>query len=525
MQNWSLRLQHIFADNAERAYLIDADTAQVMTYADLAYQSIRLLRQLNRRGLKPAGRVGVQLQNRSLFVTVYFACLLGGLTIVPLNNALPRKDRSFVLDKLRLSILLTDATRDASEIARSDLNGDALPRCALTHNVWGDAPAAEIALQDAEHELGRYLAAIDGDRIWSIHFTSGTTGLPKAVAHRVSVLLGNASSFNQTFAIGRHSRLVHVMPMAYIAGFLNTLLSAFTAEASIIVAPQFSSKSALSFWEPVKEHGGDTIWATPTMLAALTQIDRSKAGIELCRSRTVRMFSATAPLSTAVRRRFEAKYEINVIESYGLSELLLITANDGAAGQKNSSVGPCLPEVRIAIRNEEGKGQSAGRNGTIFVNTPFASAGYIDFNTGEPVAPTESWFNTGDLGHLDDEGYLFVTGRAKDLIIRGGFNISPRQIEEVLLQHPSVHDAAVVGMPHKFYGEQVVAAVIPRPGVSLEDIEASLQEVCLSALGPSTVPDRFVALDAFPATNVGKLRKEAIRQLLFGTPQRPPAQE
>src|SRR5262249_25382619 len=151
------------------------------------------------------------------------------------------------------------------------------------------------------------------------------------------------------------------------------------------------------------------------------------------------------PLPAKVRHEFEAKYGVQVAESYGLSELLLITANDGPAGRKDASVGPYLPEVEIAVRNEAGEQLPAGSGGVIFVNKPFASVGYIDFETGRPVAPAGPWFDTGDIGHLDDDGYLFVTGRVKDLIIRGGFNISPRQIEEVLLQHPGVDDVAVVG--------------------------------------------------------------------------------
>jgi acyl-CoA synthetase (AMP-forming)/AMP-acid ligase II len=520
MQTWSTRLADIFRVNAERAYMIDSATGEVTTYRDLARRSASLVKQLERHGIKRGDRVGVQLPNGPVFATIYFACLLGGLTVVPVNNALPLKDRAFVLEKSRLSALVTGAKGDGFASAEAEQDSDVSPRRPLILTISGDRSTADLTLQAArEDELNRYLAAIDDDRLWSIHFTSGTTGLPKGVAHGIGALLGNAQSFNRTFRIGRESRFVHVMPMPYMAGFLNTLLGAFTAEASIILAPQFGPQSALRFWEPVEAYGGDTIWMSPTMLATLTRMDRGGVGIELCRSKAMRIFSATAPLPAKVRREFEAKYGVEVAESYGLSELLLITANDGPAGRKDLSVGPCLPEVCIAIRNEAGEKLAAGSDGGIFVNTPFASAGYIDFETGAPVAPAESWFDTGDLGHLDGDGYLFVTGRVKDLIIRGGFNISPRQIEEVLLQHPTVNDAAVVGIPHDFYGEQVVAAIIPSAGVKLEDIQASLREQCLSALGSFTVPDRFVAFDAFPVTNLGKVRKQAIREMLIESSQ------
>jgi long-chain acyl-CoA synthetase len=140
--------------------------------------------------------------------------------------------------------------------------------------------------------------------------------------------------------------------------------------------------------------------------------------------------------------------------------------------------------------------------------------GYLDFETGLPAPLMDLWFNTGDVGHVDADGYLFVTGRVKDLIIKGGINVSPQRIEEVLLRHPAVQDAAVVGTPHDFYGEQIVAAVIPAAGSSLEDIQASLREICLSDLGKSSVPDRFVAFDAFPKTNLGKVQKNRIREIV-----------
>ncbi|QKD19634.1 acyl--CoA ligase [Mesorhizobium sp. NZP2077] len=520
MQTWSTRLARIFGDNAERAYMIDSATGEVTTYADLARRSASLVKQLERHGIKRGDRVGVLLPNGAAFATVYFACLFGGLTAVPVNNALSHKERAFVLKNSRLSALLTGGMGDGIASADTDHYQETSPFRPLILTICSDGSMAGRSLQVAKQdEMDRYMATIDDDRLWSIHFTSGTTGLPKGVAHRVGALLGNAHSFNSTFGIGRDSRFVHVMPMPYMAGFLNTLLGAFTTEASIILAPQFGPRSALRFWESVKAYGGDTIWMSPTMLAALTRIDRGEVGIELCRSKAIRIFSATAPLSTKVRREFETKYGVEVTESYGLSELLLIAANAGPAGRKDLSVGPCLPEVRITIRNGAGAEVAAGSDGAIFVHTPFASAGYIDFDTGAPAAPARFWFDTGDVGHLDDDGYLYVTGRVKDLIIRGGFNISPRQIEEVLLQHPAVNDAAVVGIPHDFYGEQVVAAFIPNVGVKLEDVLASLREQCLSALGPSTVPDRFVAFDVFPVTNFGKIRKLAIREVLIESDQ------
>jgi long-chain acyl-CoA synthetase len=504
MKIWSKQLPRIFHENASRAFLIDAIDGGQTSYADLARSAASLAMQLEDRGLKPGDRVGIQLPNGSVFATLYFACLLGGFTAVPINNALSPRDRAFVLSRSRLSVVVTEV--GAEEFA------DAI-RQVLT--VSKDASGADLRLMaGAGADVEERLAAVDDDSLFSIHFTSGTTSLPKGVAHRVGALLGNADCFNRAFGLGRDNRFVHVMPMPYMAGFLNTLLGAFTAEASIILAPQFGPQSALRFWDPIAAHAGDTIWVSPTMMATLTRVDRSDVGVDLCRTRRMRIFSATAPLTRKVQQGFESKYGVRVIESYGLSELLLVTANEGPVGSKVSSVGTILPQVEVEIRDGEGRPVTPGRDGPIFVNTPHATAGYLDFETGSPVPLTSQWFDTGDVGHIDTDGYLFVTGRVKDLIIRGGFNVSPRQIEEVLLQHSAVQDVAVVGSPHDFYGEQIVAAVIPTAGRRIEDIQADLREKCLAALGKTAVPDLFVAFDAFPITNLGKVQKNKIREII-----------
>lgn len=514
MTNWSTQLARIFRDNAERTFFIDAIEGGRTSYGELARNATGLVEQLKQHELRAGDRIGIHLPNGTLFATLYFACLLGGFTAVPVNNALSLKDRAFVLNRSRLSAVVTGVGTDDAEgaLARRESEGnESWPILRISKDGIG----ADLALGvPAETDIDRTLAAIDNHQLLSIHFTSGTTSLPKGVAHRAGALLDNAASFNRTFGLGSDRTFVHVMPMPYMAGFLNTLLGAFTAEASIVLASQFAPQSALRFWDVVAEHGGDTIWMSPTMLATLTRIDRGRAGIDVCKSRGMRIFSATAPLARRVQQEFEEKYGVNVVESYGLSELLLITANDGSMGPKVSSVGTILPEARIEVRGEEGEPLAAGSDGAIFVNTPHATVGYIDFETGLPIASEEAWFDTGDIGHLDADGYLFVTGRMKDLIIRGGFNVSPRQIEEVLLQHPAVQDAAVVGAPHEFYGEEIVAAVIPVVGQNVEGIQAGLREDCLAKLGRSSVPDRFIAFDAFPVTSLGKIQKNKIREIV-----------
>jgi acyl-CoA synthetase (AMP-forming)/AMP-acid ligase II len=526
---WAERLARIFRGNAERTFLIDAASGREVTYDGLLVHASSAAIALQRRGIRLGDHLGVYLQNSAEFAILYFACLLGGFVAVPINNALSRKDRAFILLRSKLAALVVGQGRlmDLEDLVGDDAAAPAgLPTVhalgSFRNGTTGGAVNADaLTLEGASRaDCENLLAALEGRRLFSIHFTSGTTSLPKGVPHRVSSLLGNADAFNRAFGIGRDDRFLHVMPMSYMAGFLNSLLCPFMAEASVVLAPQFTAQSVLRFWESVVAHRADTLWVSPTMLATLTRIDRSPLGPDYCRRRAVRVFSATAPLPLKIRQEFAGKYGADVIESYGLSELLLITANIGPAGPKLGSVGRSISEADIEIRAEDGKPSSRGEDGGIYVRTPHSAMGYLNYDTGEPGPPPAAWFDTGDVGHVDDEGYLFVTGRKKDLIIRGGFNISPRKIEEVLLQHGGIDDVAVIGAPHDYYGEEVIAAVIMKPGWTISELERELRRLCHRELGPGLGPDRFMCFDKFPVSSTGKVQKRSLREHIISEASR-----
>lgn len=489
----------IFMRNADKPLLIDAIGGGMRSFAEVAGAAATLASNFESAGICRGDRIGASMPNGVDFVIFYLACLMGGFTAVPVNSSLSPKDRVFILSRAGLAALIT---------------GNSPQYVAAAPFIILDRSFAIVAANATQPDIVRRLASIEDDQLFSIHFTSGTTNLPKGVAHRVGALLGNARAFNETFGLGRERRFVHVMPMDYMAGFLNTVLCALVAEATIIIAPQFSSASVLRFWEPILAHGGDIIWMSPTMLATLVKIDRNAAAIDYCQGRELRIFSATAPLPLKIRMEFHAKYGVDPIESYGLTELLLITANCGQGGTKDGAVGRAIPDVRIEIRDPSGRQKPRNADGSIFVNTPHATVGYLDMDSGQPILASSTWFDTGDVGHLDDDDYLFVTGRQKDLIIRGGFNISPRLIEETLLRHPQVENVAVVGVPHDYYGEEIVAAVIPKAGVKLASFEGDLRSLCRDELSSHAVPDRYISFIDFPMTQIGKVQKNKVRELL-----------
>jgi long-chain acyl-CoA synthetase len=300
-----------------------------------------------------------------------------------------------------------------------------------------------------------------------------------------------------------------------MAGFLNNLLCPFMAGASVVLGRPFYARAALDFWKPIIKHGADSFWLVPTILAALLKIDRDSAGLEYCRKHVKTIFVGTAPLPLKIKNEFENKYGVELFESYGLSELLIITCNSRKFLRLQGSVGPVLPGVQLRIANERGESVRPEEDGAVWVRTPCIMAGYLNYQTLEPdrTSPAD-WFPTGDIGRLNAQGYLFITGREKDLIIRGGINVSPVAIEEILLEHESVEQIAVVGLPHDFYGEEVVAVVKLKTGYELKGVRPFFDALCKEKLNANSIPTTYIEIDQFPVSSTGKIQKVKLREVV-----------
>lgn len=483
-------VRETFARNAVRTFLIDARSGRRLTYADFEVLARRFAGTLHGSGLVEGDRVGLLLEESVELAALYFACLLGGLVAVPINPILHPRELAHAATTAHLALLVTSDETQA-------LLDDAVPvpRRSLGSLVEGDGATSPAAARARD------------DEPYLITFTSGSTGLPKKVVHKASSVLACARAFNTLVGVGPEHRFLHVMPMTYMAGILNTLFCPFMAEGSVVLAGAFSAQTALRFWGPVIDHEANTFWLAPTMLAALLQIDRDSRGREHCRTHVRTICVGTAPLPLHVKNGFEERYGVPVLESYGLSELLFVTSNSTRYPRKDRSVGRAVEGavVRVGAR---GEGES---DGEIEVATRFRQ---IQDPKDGPSSTTSEWFPTGDLGYVDPEGNLFVTGRRKDLIIRGGVNVSPRAVEELLEQHPLVRRAAVVGLPHDFYGEEVVAAVVLGDETSLEAAKPVLEAFCRERLSQPSWPTKFFAVDSMPTSSTGKLQKAKLKELL-----------
>jgi long-chain acyl-CoA synthetase len=503
------RIAATFAANRDRTFLVESMTGRSWTYDETYVWAQRAASMLRDQGVGKGDRVALLLANSAEFVSLYFGCLLIGAVAVPVNQALHPSEMRYILEHSGAPLLLfSRTTRSILLQATEGLTSLRQVRVMLGQEQSFHPEDVDETWNHETGTIDKRLRPLDGmtdEDTLLILYTSGTTGVPKGVVHSVRSEFGNAVAFNEAMGFGPDHRFLHIWAMAYSSGYLNALMSPFMAGASVVLAPAFTAQTILTFWKPVIEHGGNTLWLSPTMMAALVRMDRDERGWEYCRGHVRTVCAGTAPLPLKLKRDFEEKYGVEAFESYGLSELLIISANVPAFPRRQDSVGRLLAGVELRIAGD----------GEILVRTPFAMIGYLDPETRE-VEPLgrDGWFPTGDIGVLDDEGNLFITGRKKDLIIRGGQNISPRAIRDVLLSHPSIVDAVVVGLPHDFYGEEVAAAVKLQPGLDLADERSSLLQHCRKHLSGPAVPTRLKQVEEFPLGPTGKVLTREVRAWL-----------
>jgi arylformamidase len=482
----------------DRPFLIDAQAdGAVLTYGETHALATGVGAELRRRGLGHGDRLGLALPNSVDLALLYLGALYAGVVVVPLGTGFGRRELRSILERAR-----------PSEIVSGDVPDGALAEVAGAVGI----PLSRLHPRSAAapDDGWRPLDGVASRDVVSIHFTSGTTGTPRGVGHRLADFVANAERYASATGLTAEHRFHHNLPMTYMAGYYNLLLLPFTLGASVVVDRAFDARSLLGFWKTVGEHGADVLWLVPTIMAMLLRIDRGDEGRALMAEQIKLVVCGTAPLAPELRAQFEERYGTGVHDSYGLSETLLAAVSTPARPAAAGAVGTLLSGVEMVTRSVDGADE-------LLVRSPDTMVGYLEEagSDGPRFAdPTDGgWFPTGDLGSVGAGGEVRISGRSKEIVIRGGVNVSPAVVERVLDADAAVERVAVVGVPDPLLGEQLVAVVQLRDGETLD--ETALKARVAAALPASQQPGAYVQIDELPRTPTGKVRKAAVRDMVI----------
>ena len=499
-------LRGAFKRHKDNIFIIDSITGAEYTYGQIEDLSLRLSSLLWKHNLRKGEKVAILLPNRIEFVLLYFSCMHLGAIPVPINVHLHPREVNYILSNSGSRLLFAESS------ARKVLENNIIEAFFLSSGKETGMDLIENIKNEDIYAPFPFTNAEDLDSIL-IMYTSGTTSRPKGVQYSYKNMTANALAFIQHTGINSSSRFYEVLSLAYMAGFYNLLFVPFLAGGSVVLAKVFNVSTAFNFWRNIDKYDINSLWVVPSIISILLSVEHSIEDIQYFHKEKIKVvFSGTAPLSDYLKTKFEERFSLPLLNSYGLSELLFVSANSPRFSDVRG-VGKVLPGGMAAILDDNGQEAGTGAMGEITVASTCAMDGYYNFDEGAGLIFKDGRFFTGDLGYIDTDGYLHVTDRKKDIIIKGGINISPREIEEVLLKHALVREVAVVGIPDSLAGEKIAAVIKAEKGVLEED----LARHCHDYLASFKVPAAFIFVEDFPRSVTGKIQKEKLRQLVQNT--------
>ncbi|OHB72665.1 MAG: hypothetical protein A2W23_00830 [Planctomycetes bacterium RBG_16_43_13] len=512
-------LLDIVVKNKNREFLIDCQSGEYLTFGKLHEHACSIAQDILNKGLKKGDRIAVLLDNSIDTALLYFGCLYSGIATVPINPVYSREEINFFIRHSGVSIIVvSENTIEKIQIESLKSNGTKILQ--LVQNDKKQTEEKTIDFWNLRNlkkvnEMFQPFRYVRPDDILTIIYTSGTTAQPKGVVHRIGSLIDNAKLFVKELDINSTNRFYGILSMTYLGGYYNLLLLPYVAGASVALSKTFNAQSAIDFWKPAITYGVNTLWLVPTIISILLKIDRGKNGEKFCREKVKCALVGTAPLPIKLRKDFEKRYGVILYENYGLSETLFISTNSPKVSRQEDCVGRVLPGVQVTIFDNSVKALPYGEEGEIYVRTFSLMQGYYNSeNRGADSIDNTKWFGTGDIGILTVKGDLSITGRKKDLIIRGGINISPMAIENILHNHPAIEQAVVIGIPHEILGEDIVAVIKLKEGNNFNEVIGSIKEYSRERLGTACDIGQFFQIEEFPLGATGKILKRKIKEIV-----------
>jgi len=483
------------------AFLLSPETGRILTFQGLQEQARLITGQLRQMGLERGDKVAFLMDNGLYTAQLFLGAIYGGFVLVPLNVRAGVAQLSYAMDHC-------DAKAVFVEEQYNDLLKEVMAEVKraihiIQSDVDGLTPAGETATSG---ELPTAPGPEDGALLM---YTSGSTGQPKAALHSHRTLLAHGRNSICAHELTAADRSLLVLPLYHINAECVTLVPTLLSGGSVVVPHRFSVSQ---FWDWLDEYRCTWSAVVPTIISQLLDWKDPRAASREAAFKRIRFLrSSSAPLSPSLHREFLDKFDLLLLQAMGSTEGGNIFSNP-LPPRENKIGSPGLPwgfETRII--NREGAEVPAGEPGEVLLRGPALMQGYYKDPAGTAAAvDSEGWFHTGDLAHQDKDGYFFVVGRSKELIIKGGVNIAPKQIDEVLESHPAVLEAAAVGVPDRYVGEDLIAFVVLRSGMTGNERE--LLGFCERRLGPFKTPTRIHFVPDLPKGPSGKVQRLKLQE-------------
>jgi acyl transferase domain-containing protein/acyl-CoA synthetase (AMP-forming)/AMP-acid ligase II/acyl carrier protein len=489
------------AQNIERSQRIFPDKPALIfegkyfTYRELNEMTNRVANGLSELGISGGDRVALFMPNIPPFVAAYLGIQKIGAVPVSINSALKAEEAKFILDDCGATILVT------TEILRANIPTGEISQ--LKHILIAEGEAkADMALSElmANAELTALAIDMDPDDPAAILYTSGTTGFPKGATLSHSNLVSNIRTFVDTVGTHPDDRILLFLPASHSYGQTSTLFPCLEVGATLVLHRELEIEGIL---KSIVDNGVTTFFGVSTIYTLLYE----KASAE--QMRTIRRYvSGGAPLPLELAKKWREKFGVSINEEYGSTETSLICFNQT---YQPCSVGSVLEGVKVKlIDSETGQEVKQGELGEVVVRGPNVMLGYWNRPTETAQVLKEGWFHTGDIGRADEEGYLYLVDRIKDMINVGGLKVYPSEVENMLYQHPAVAEVAVYGVPEPLLGEQVIASIIPKSGVAVTAKE--IVAFCRQNMADFKVPNLIELVDSLPKGRTGKILKKILRE-------------
>jgi malonyl-CoA/methylmalonyl-CoA synthetase len=480
----------------DRAFM-RTEHGEVFTYADMLDWSGRYANALSALGVARGDRVAVQTGKLVDCVWLYLACLRTGAVYLPLNPAYTPTEVSYFVSDAEPALVVCEPSALAGL-----QSGLANPRPRI--ETLNAARTGSLQLLSASCEPAFETVQANADDLAAILYTSGTTGRSKGAMISHENLRSNALTLVDYWRFTDADVLLHALPIFHTHGLFVAINTVLLSGSSMVILPKFDLDAVMAALP-----GCTVMMGVPTFYSRLLGDKR----FDLDSARHMRLFvSGSAPLSAEVHRNFTERTRHAILERYGMTETNMITSNPYDGERRPGAVGFALPGIDVRIADpESGQVLEKGEIGVIELKGPNVFQGYwrMPEKTAQEFRP-DGWFITGDLGYVDPDGYFTISGRAKDLIISGGFNVYPAEIENALDALASIAESAVIGLPHADFGEAVTAVVTPRSGASID--EAKIRAALEGVLAKFKIPKRILTVEALPRNAMGKIQKKALRE-------------